>query len=61
MGLTMQLPIINLGHADYSRFGGEAGIGTWTGYTTSVTQKGLRGFFCLFFSRLVCGLLQHNV
>lgn len=37
----MQLPIINSGHADYLPFGGEAGIGMWTGYTTSVTKEGL--------------------
>lgn len=54
MGLAMQLPIKNLGFADYLPFGREAGTGTWTGYTTSVTQEGLCFFVCLFWFFCFC-------
>lgn len=60
MGLAMQLPIINLGYTDYLPFGGEAGIGMWTGYTTFVTRRDF-GVWLFFFPQQVCGFLWHNV
>lgn len=51
MGLAMQLPIRNLGYADYLPLGGEAGIGMRTAQTTSVTQEGL---FYISFPQQVC-------